>query len=230
MSDTAVSGSFGYCGKLPARRDFVKDGLPEAFEQVWHEWIQSALAVSKEQLGDQWLSCYLTSPIWHFALSSGVCGDETLVGTMIPSVDAIGRHYPFTLVAGVEEAAIHYWKDRQWGDYTSEKALDVLDDDIDLKKWAKGLADEHPLSEVAIEPADLNAVANKGSGIVFSDSGLSSCPAILDQYLKEQHDAYCIWWTEGSELVQQCTLITSKLPLVSQFAAMLDGDWKAWGW
>ncbi|GAL04531.1 protein phosphatase ImpM [Photobacterium aphoticum] len=59
----------------------------------WSEWQQAILSVSREQLGEEWADCYLTSPVWHFALSPGACGKQGMVGTLMPSIDQVGRHF-----------------------------------------------------------------------------------------------------------------------------------------
>ena len=43
--------AIGFCGKLPARGDFVKSGLPRRFVEPWHDWMQRVLAASRRALG-----------------------------------------------------------------------------------------------------------------------------------------------------------------------------------
>ncbi len=84
----------GFYGKLPVVGDFVSRRLPNEFIKPWDGWLQSAIAASREELGDEWLNSYLTSPIWRFLLSPGVCGNKAVAGIMMPSVDRVGRYYP----------------------------------------------------------------------------------------------------------------------------------------
>jgi type VI secretion system protein ImpM len=86
----------GFYGKIPARGDFVSRGLANSFLSTWDQWLQSALLASKEQLGDQWLDFYLTSPIWHFVLSAGICDQNVWAGILMPSVDKVGRYGSIT--------------------------------------------------------------------------------------------------------------------------------------
>jgi len=51
------------------------------------------VASSKEQMGDEWLDTYLTSPIWRFVLSSGVIDTQHWAGIMLPSVDQVGLSF-----------------------------------------------------------------------------------------------------------------------------------------
>jgi type VI secretion system protein ImpM len=100
--DTAA---FGFCGKLPARGDFVSARLPRRFVDPWHDWLQHMLAGSRDLLGDAWLPAWLEAPIWNFALAPGLCGTDAMIGLWLPSVDRIGRYFPLTIAAPIPEAA-----------------------------------------------------------------------------------------------------------------------------
>jgi len=92
-----VTGRVGLFGKLPARGDFVRGGLPGSFVTPWDAWLQAALAASQARLGGDWLPAWLEAPVWRFGLSAGLCGPEPVLGTMLPSVDRVGRYFPLTL-------------------------------------------------------------------------------------------------------------------------------------
>ncbi|MET0053448.1 MAG: type VI secretion system-associated protein TagF, partial [Candidatus Thiodiazotropha sp. 6PLUC10] len=92
----------GLYGKIPALGDFVTRRLPRSFIAPWETWMQEAIANSREQLGDFWLDNYLTSPIWRFSLSPGICGEQGWAGILMPSVDRVGRYYPFTLATKLD--------------------------------------------------------------------------------------------------------------------------------
>lgn len=91
--------------------------------------------MSKEQSGNEWLDYYLTSPVWHFSLSAGVCCEQAVVGTLIPSVDNVGRHYPFTLAGFHQQAAVCGWHENEWSTQFEAQILQVLEDDINLETW-----------------------------------------------------------------------------------------------
>ncbi len=95
----ANNAEVGYFGKLPQRGDFVSSGLGRDFLDIWDQWLQDAIACSRDQLGDAWLDIYLTSPIWRFLLCDGICGGSAWAGVLIPSVDKVGRYYPLTIAA-----------------------------------------------------------------------------------------------------------------------------------
>jgi type VI secretion system protein ImpM len=95
-----VSGTLiGFYGKLPARGDFVRAGLPREFTDLWDDWLQSVIAGSQSTMGDSWLSAYLEAPIWRFTLPPGMCGSLAALGLLMPSVDKAGRYFPLTFAA-----------------------------------------------------------------------------------------------------------------------------------
>jgi type VI secretion system protein ImpM len=89
----------GLFGKLPARGDFVRLGLPGGFVAAWDMWLQDVIAGSRARLGEGWLDAWLEAPIWRFALAPGLCGGGGALGLLLPSVDNVGRYFPLTLAA-----------------------------------------------------------------------------------------------------------------------------------
>jgi type VI secretion system protein ImpM len=87
----------GLFGKLPARGDFVRLGLPGSFVAPWDSWLQLVLAGSRERLGAAWLPAWLEAPVWRFALAPGLCGADGMLGLLLPSVDRVGRYFPLTI-------------------------------------------------------------------------------------------------------------------------------------
>src|SRR5690606_26159735 len=52
----------------------------------------------------------------------------------------------------------------------------------------------------------------------------------LGEAVGRAHGAFGIWWTQGSELIAPCVLVSMDLPAPSAFVAMLDGRWADRGW
>jgi len=95
----------GFYGKLPARGDFVRHGLPGDFVQAWDGWVQSVLPAVREGLGAEWDSVWSAAPGWCFALPGGVCGSASVTGVWMPSVDRVGRAFPLVIaVCGAVDA------------------------------------------------------------------------------------------------------------------------------
>src|SRR5262249_13438980 len=76
----------GFYGKLPSKGDFLLRRVSQEFVDAWDAWLQQSLFASRENLQERWLDAYLTSPVWRFALSDGVCGSGAYAGLMLPSV------------------------------------------------------------------------------------------------------------------------------------------------
>ena len=91
--------STGFFGKLPAKGDFVRANLPEDFIAPLDAWCRACLAASRQALGETWETAWMTAPIWRFLLPPGACGPQAVLGVWLPSVDKVGRHYPFILCA-----------------------------------------------------------------------------------------------------------------------------------
>jgi type VI secretion system protein ImpM len=89
----------GFYGKLPARGDFVRLGLPHEFIDPWDAWLQSVLTGSRALMGEAWLPAFLQAPVWRFSLPPGMCGQQAALGLMLPSVDRAGRYFPLTFAA-----------------------------------------------------------------------------------------------------------------------------------
>lgn len=87
----------GFCGKLPARGDFVTRSLPRGFVDPWDAWLETVIPGSRSILGEEWLPCWREAPIWRFGLPAGHAGPDAVGGVLLPSIDRSGRPWPLTL-------------------------------------------------------------------------------------------------------------------------------------
>ncbi|MEJ0018303.1 MAG: type VI secretion system-associated protein TagF [Acetobacteraceae bacterium] len=105
----------GFYGKLPARGDFVRAGLPRDFTDPWDAWLATVMTGSRTIMGDDWLPAFLEAPVWRFTLPAGLCGSQAVLGLMLPSVDRAGRYFPLTFAAlsarGIEATPADTWLD-----------------------------------------------------------------------------------------------------------------------
>ncbi len=133
----------GLYGKYPGRRDFVAVNLPRHILQPLEIWLQAGLAASRERLADDWLARYMVQPFWNFRIGWGIWGVDC-IGSMVPSVDGVGRHFPLVIIA---------YSDKPGSFYPSFE-------DLDLNAWFKDIQDRLLLAINAdrqMEPADLLA-------------------------------------------------------------------------
>lgn len=215
--------SWGYLGKVPNRGDFLTHNVLPEMRDLLFEWCQGVMAVSREQLGSDWLDAYLTSPIWHFGASPGVFGEPGVIGTMIPSVDRVGRHFPFIVISNFSGAGLDAWRQPQWSSAMESCVLSVLEDDWDESAWRQQLA--------AVELPDTTPSRLRWPCV---DGNLMLPGAALEtdwlRALLERSAERALWWTQGSAFVEPATLLTEGLPKVGQFASMLVGQWGKHGW
>jgi type VI secretion system protein ImpM len=185
----------GFYGKIPARGDFVRSGLPRDFVEPWDDWLRGGLAASRAALGEEWLPAWLEAPVWCFALAPGVCGAGAVIGLWLPSVDRVGRHFPLTLAAvgaGADPAALI----RAGGGFLSAAE----------QAGRAALAEELPPATLAARVAAALAASSEEASV---DPSL--CPR-----------AGALWWTAGAPRVPPGAFASPALPQAAAFAAMLD--------
>jgi type VI secretion system protein ImpM len=184
-----ISGLFG---KLPARGDFIRVGLPRRFTDpfdawlgAWlRTWLRAALPESRARLGEGRAAAWLEAPIWRFALPSGACGPDPAFGLMMPSLDRVGRHFPLVL-ACLGTAA-----------------------DPDAPRFM-----------AAAELAGLDAV-RAGTSPEQVAARLAHTPDAIPPF--PVLPAGALWWTHGGPRHPSACLALSGLPDPGRFAAMLE--------
>jgi serine/threonine-protein phosphatase Stp1 len=93
----------GLYGKLPLYGDFVRRELPQSFVRPWDDWLQACLGAARESLGAEFHALWAAAPAWRFRLPQGVCGDAAVAGVLLASEDSVGRQFPLTLAAILEQ-------------------------------------------------------------------------------------------------------------------------------
>ncbi len=231
----------GYFGKLPVSGDFISRGLPRTFIEPWDKWLQAGIVYSREQLGTQWLDLYLTSPVWCFAWRASRQEPTGWLGVMIPSVDRVGRYFPFALALPVRDTRVLLYRAENaepWFDQATQLALSALEPGFDLETMN---------DEVDGLSLSLSASVQWGPGGSGLRRGVTAdrawalnlppprqLPQILailtTDLLTEAFSTYSLWWTKGSEHVAPCALVCRDLPPVAGFASLLNGQWDREGW
>lgn len=188
----------GFYGKLPARGDFVRAGLPRDFTDPWDLWLSGVMAASREAAGDAWLPAFLEAPVWRFVLPAGLCGARAAVGLMLPSVDRVGRYFPLTFAAlfqGGSPAGFEGGSPAglEGGSLAGTGAW------LDRYEDAGRAALERDLEPDEVM-AMLDTPAPDGAGVSV---GVSE------------------WWTEGSPRLQPTRMALRSLPDAAAYAGML---------
>jgi type VI secretion system protein ImpM len=188
-------GAVGFHGKIPARGDFVRFGLPRGFVAAWDGWLQRVIAASRAELGEEWLPAWLEAAIWRFALSPGLCGPDAVLGLWMPSVDSVGRYFPLTFAVAVPDA-----------------------DAAELVHEGGGFlaaAEEAGLAAVTdgLGPDDLAARLLEATFAAPADPGADPMLCAM---------ARALWWTGGAPRSPAGAFVGNALPSETTFAGMLD--------
>jgi len=227
--------TIGVFGKLPAHGDFVQRNLPALFINVWDEWLQHFVAGTKEQLADNWLDVYLTSPLWRFVLSEGVVDENNWAGIMIPSVDRVGRYYPFSIVKKLSQSVnpVEFiQKQTSWYADIEALALSALDGEIildDLVEQLDVMKVEH-LSDYSRSGFNMDSDGFQLDMEFEEQSPSLVYPQLLDATMVKMFQSYSVWHTTGSEFVKPCLFTSQGMPAVQKMPAMLNGDWQGCHW
>jgi type VI secretion system protein ImpM len=230
-----TTNSVGLFGKLPAHGDFIYRNLPSNFINAWDTWLQGFVGSSQEQIGETWLDVYLTSPIWRFVFSDGVIDGNYWAGIMLPSVDRVGRYFPFSVAARLPAHANPFDVIKQiaWYEAMEQAALKALSGQLQIDDLVVELNQYKFELDPAYRPGV--AVAEKQGTLIHlqSDAALAESvfPFLIDALCKEHLVSYSLWSTAyGSELVAPSLFYTRGLPQLRGVAAMLDGQWSLRGW
>lgn len=233
--------TIGVYGKLPGLGDFVNRRLPRHFVETIDAWLQTMIGDSRELLGEGWLEHYLSAPIWRFVLGPGTIGDGLWLGVVVPSVDRVGRYFPFVVATPAPwhaDPACALLALATWHDSLERHCLHALEARADFDRLDAGLQrlvlprsvpvlldlenedDTLPLPRTS----RLAAVVGLGAG-----APLEAVVARSRPLLGSVPRAACLWSAPdaaGGVLV----LVTQGLPQGRQSAAMLDGRWQQSGW
>ncbi len=210
---------FGAFGKMPALGDFFRLGVAPDFVPPWDAWLQTTLLSAQQSLGARFEECYMSAPIWRFALPPGVAGNQGALGILMPSVDRVGRRFPLTLVVptGYEEQAA--LRNLMWQDEVLSAlealALEALDD---LPRDGLGAR----LAQMALRPMGLpSRILTTGSSLILSGEvpDLFCADLALDLAGGHLHRA-CAWSTtiDGAARL----ILTSGLPRDEVATSLFD--------
>jgi type VI secretion system protein ImpM len=198
----------GWFGKMPALGDFASRRLPSDWIDAWDGWLQRELVRSRAALGDDaWLSLYLVAPVRRFWLAPGLLSGVAWLGVMMPSVDSVGRHFPFTLATPLpagHDDVLDALANANWLDAADAVAREVLDPAFDVG---------------ALEQALLGLPGLHGERRTDAHAGT----ALADQLRQACAPLRSVWWCEGAERADEFVLAAA-LPAADAFDALLhDG-------
>lgn len=124
-------GTTVWYGKVPARGDFVSQGLSAGQVRSWDGWLQRGLKRAAQQWAKPELDGRLrVFPAWRFlAWANGVAG-APWAGVLVASHDRVGRAFPLTVaqMMDAEQLPTLDWLDIEAGlARLADVALDAID-------------------------------------------------------------------------------------------------------
>ena len=235
----------GLFGKLPSHGDFLRRRASDAFVDTWDAWVRDCLAASRTALGARWLDFYLTSPAWRFLCAAGTCGPEPVIGLMVPSVDRVGRYFPFTLVANLPHdinPIAAATASSTFFERAEELVIETLaTEDIDFERFdqrvvalGETLASIAAPTRVVLDPAAAAILGSDAASWQIPIGSTAELGPVFEQLLAHRlssiYEPLVLWWTEGSSVVEPSCLVAKGLPHPSTFASLLDGTWAQSRW
>jgi type VI secretion system protein ImpM len=221
----------GFYGKLPSHSDFLHRGVTDEFINHWDAWLQEGLARSRSDLGEAWLDVFLTSPLWRFALGSGVVGGAVWAGILLPSVDRVGRYFPLTIVAELAPGVLPFELSvagNGWFDWAEALARRTLDDElVDLDRLQSELGESEALL-AAVRPADHSPEPMRADAApdawyaLAADGDMGRFFARFAQLLAPaSREPLGLWWSTGSDRMGSSVMMSRGLPQPSAFRELL---------
>ncbi len=220
----------GWHGKLPSLGDFASRRLDAGFIEAWDGWLAAGLLALREANPAGWLDAYLASPSWRFLLMPGVlpgeCARQGWAGVLMPSVDRVGRYFPFTIALPLGEApantqqmsALWHWLGR-----LDELALDALHDDWNVDRLEDELARmARPALAGAVPPAAPPAAPGALQPVALAE-GADAAAAIgaEAQALWRARSTGLAWWYASPEQARRQLLVSRGLPAAAAMGALL---------
>jgi type VI secretion system protein ImpM len=202
-----ASAAAGWFGKMPALGDFASRRLPADWIEAWDGWLQRELVRARALLGDDdWLSLYLVAPVRRFWLAPGLLARSAWLGVLMPSVDSVGRYFPFTLATALppnRDELVDALANDNWLDAADALARRVLDPAFDVS---------------SLETAVLELPALHGERRIEAHAGTRLAQQLADSCAGLR----CAWWCEGAAGVDDF-VVSHGLPADAAFDALWRG-------
>lgn len=231
QSAAAVAVFPGWHGKLPSLGDFASRRLDAGFVEAWDGWLAAGLLRLREADAAGWLEAYLASPSWRFLLQPGVlpgdAGAQGWAGVLMPSVDRVGRYFPFTIaqpLGGLPASTQQMPALWAWLGRLDELAADALHEDWNVDRLEDELA--------RMAGPGLTPLAGAGGSRPLAPGALAELvlPPGLDAAAQIGIEAQAAWadkagglayWFASTELVNQRLLVSRGLPAAAAMGGLL---------
>jgi type VI secretion system protein ImpM len=215
----------GLFGKLPTKRDFIALNVPRSVLSNYEPWLQAGVATSRQLIGERWTDAFRSAPIWRFWLGASLCGTPVL-GALMPSIDAVGRYFPLTLLATSQDGILppELNAHESWFEAAESVLLKALDPDEAYDTIAADIA-ALPEPQTTIALPRVGAATRLPSGGLLlteygGDLGTALGTARRGDHLRT-YASLSSWWTIGGDEYPPAAIAEIGFPPDAMFSAML---------
>ncbi len=184
----------GWCGKLPATGDFLRQRLSEATVAPWNNWFQQGL-IHWHQQANATTPLFLRAPVWNFVLPLSPLRQQVQIGCLLPSCDRVGRAWPLLALRSFTPAEWHPAQLTISGDWFHELGAllwSAVRDSYRPDRLEAGLQQLPPLLVPDNQPSDIMDV------IGYADLPCTlSWREVAERFTPQQPVSY--WWSNRSD-------------------------------
>jgi type VI secretion system protein ImpM len=227
---TPTTGAAGWFGKMPLMGDFAQRRLPTGFVESCDAWLSAGMQTSRQQLGDSWLDVYLTGPIWRFGWAPGVIDTQWWFGTLMPSVDNVGRYFPLVVArsaAVAPESARALQGLSDWYSRVAAASLDTLRPGASLEAFEAALAAAPaPIDELPERRPEIEYLPGRERYQLGGSASLAQWAAgmgLRDAMLRCA--GHSLWWPDHATSPDTSLSFCNGLPDPEHFSLLLEGRW-----
>jgi type VI secretion system protein ImpM len=221
----------GWFGKLAALGDFASRRLAPDWIQACDQWLSECVEASRKQLGERWLSVYLSAPVWRFAWGPGIVDARWWFGVLMPSCDSVGRYFPLVVAhpraqPPSDRIALDHLE--LWWQYLAHAALQTLGEGGSLDGFETSLREAPPWPRsrrlTVLEQEEAGAGREHhcvAAGVSLGDLAHSLAATGFIHRLA----GTSAWMPLRSASEPASVTLQAGLPLPAAFAEMLAGNW-----
>jgi type VI secretion system ImpM family protein len=191
--------------------------------------------------GAGWQDHVLGSPVWRFALGSGVISAEGWIGLMAGSIDGAGRLFPFAAMVSADVGK---------GEGADLDTLDILLDAVELP-FLEFMEARSPQTHDGLTSA-LDAFAGRLAGTAFDIGGVARTLPTVDEAAVvmvtdgvsgtdllstplERADSPDLppstaWWHPETPTAFAARCVSRGMLRAPYATALFDGEWGRHGW
>ena len=215
----------GWHGKLPALGDFASRRLEPAVVARWDGWLAEGLDGLRQADPAGWLDAYLASPSWRFLLLPGVLDGRCWAGVLMPSVDRVGRYYPFSILQALAPPPAQVEPLLRWLHELDDVAADALHDDWDPERLDAALAQLAPPVQPEVPgvpplpPVEGVEIQLAGAADLMERLALAGAAAWL-----QAAQGQAVWFADAQGQGQPRLLRTAGLPREAGFRRLFTSS------